>query len=299
MEEENEALKNYYSILNGEKTPKYLIQKRNGELKEKINTAYKILESCVLCERKCKVNRMEGIKGKCELLNVPRVNSSFPHYGEEPFLVPSFTVFFSGCNFECCFCQNWSISQLNEGEDTNVEELARIFENSNSCKNLNLVGGSPTPQLPFILNALNKAGLKVPVVWNSNFFMTQQSMDLLNGAIDVYLSDFKYGNNECAKKYSGINDYFDIVKRNHLLAFKDAELVIRHLLLPSHFECCTKPILEFIAENFGEKAVVNVLDQYRPEFKASSFPELSRGINSEELDKALRLARELGLNFIH
>jgi putative pyruvate formate lyase activating enzyme len=176
--------------------------------------------------------------------------------------------------------------------------LAKIFEKANQYKNLNLVGGSPTPQLPFILDALNRMELKVPVVWNSNFFMSEKAMDLLKGVIDVYLSDWKYGNSACGEKYSGVKNYWETISRNHLKAFRDRELVIRHLLLPNNFECCTKPFLEFVAKNFGKKVVVNLMDQYRPEFNARGYPEISGWISGVEFSIALGLAKKLGLEFI-
>ncbi len=123
-------------------------------------------------------------------------------------------------------------------------------------------------------------------------------MDLLSGIIDVYLSDWKYGNNGCGKKYSNVKNYWKIVSRNHLLALKEGELVIRHLLLPNNFECCTKPVLEFIAKNFQKRVVVNLMDQYRAEFNATRFAEISERVSGEEFSKAISLAKKLGLEFI-
>ncbi|MEW6295315.1 MAG: radical SAM protein [Candidatus Diapherotrites archaeon] len=292
------ALKNYQAILEGKAKPKYLALKDLGKLQSKVEQAYELMASCTLCERKCNAKRMEGKKGYCRVLG-PKVNSAFEHFGEEPFFVPSFTVFFSGCNLNCVYCQNFQASQLDQGEESSVEQLAKTFLNANNCRNLNLVGGSPTPQLPFILDALNRIDLNVPVIWNSNFFMSEKAMELLKGTIDVFLSDFKYGSNECALKYSNAPNYLDVVKRNHVLAFNDSEMVVRHLMLPGHFECCTSPVLKFIAEKFKDKAVVNIMDQFHPDYKSYEFFELRRRITAEELSKALKLAEELGLEFIY
>lgn len=279
--------------------PKHLALKRSGELAERVKQAYKIMDSCELCERFCRVNRNQGQAGNCGVKGL-RVNSAFAHIGEEFFFVPSWTVFFSGCNLHCVFCQNWQISQMHQGQDMGVEELAEIFEKANDCKNLNLVGGSPTPFLPWILDALNrmKQPLKKPVVWNSNFYMSLQSMELLSGLVDVYLSDWKYGNSKCAERLSKVPRYWEVVERNHRLAFKDAEVVVRHLVLPNHFECCTRPILERIAELFKDKVVVNVMAQYRPEYRASEYEEINRRLKPEEFAKAIALAEKLGLNYI-
>jgi putative pyruvate formate lyase activating enzyme len=290
------VLEHYNSILNGERKPNYLRLSSN-ELNEKIVKAINLMKKCELCEQKCGVNRLEGKKGVCRVLK-PMISSCFQHFGEEHFLVPSYTVFFTGCNFKCVFCQNFEISQLSEGKNVSIKELSKIFENANSCKNLNLVGGSPTPQLPFILQALKQSTVLKPIIWNSNFFMSIKSMELLKGIIDVFLSDWKYGNNKCALKYSKIKNYCEIIERNHLIAFNETDLIIRHLVLPNHFKCCSKPVLEKIAELFGEKVIVNIMQQYRPCFKASLFPEINSSNVLKEHSQATALAEDLGLNFI-
>ncbi|MBW2970983.1 hypothetical protein KY320_02375 [Candidatus Woesearchaeota archaeon] len=123
-------------------------------------------------------------------------------------------------------------------------------------------------------------------------------MKLLRGLVDLYLSDWKYWDNNCAQRLSDAGDYLRIIKRNHRQASKDAELVIRHLVMPNHFECCTRPILEHIAENFGERVVVNIMGQYRPEYKAGKHKDINRTLRAVELRKATELAERLGLCFI-
>ena len=288
------ALPYYRKILKGEEKPKF--QKLN--LKKKINQAYKILDSCQLCERKCKVNRNKEF-GFCKVGDKPIISSAFVHLGEEPMLVPSFTIFFMGCTFNCQFCQNWEISQWKEhGNVVSVEDITRMINGSKDCRNVNFVGGEPTPYLPFILDALKDVKIKIPVVWNSNFYMSLKSMNLLKDVVDVYLSDWKYWNTDCAKRLSKVENYLKVVKRNHDLAFKDAELIIRHLILPNHFECCTKPILKYIAEIYGDKAIVNIMAQYRPEYKAHEYSDISRHPNKEELEMSWDLAEGLGLSWI-
>jgi len=290
------ALQRYEDILKNKEKAKFLIAKESGILKEKINDAYKILEHCTLCERKCNVNRKEKL-GFCRVGYKPIISSAFVHLGEEPMLVPSFTIFFMGCNFNCQYCQNYPISQwYEEGYKISINELSQIIQNTN-CKNVNFVGGEPTPHLPFILNALIKVEKNIPIVWNSNFYMSLDAMDLLKGVVDVYLSDFKYGNNKCAERLSKVKNYFDVVSRNHLLASNDSEMIIRHLVLPNHFDCCTKPILEWIAENLGNNVVVNIMDQYRPCYNARNYKEINSTLK-DECAKAIKLARELNLNFI-
>ena len=288
------ALPNYRKILKKGTKPKF--QKIN--LKEKITKAYKILKSCELCERKCKVNRNNEF-GFCKVGNEPVISSAFVHFGEEPMIVPSFTIFFMGCTFECQFCQNWEISQWKEsGNKISVQQLTEMINKIKNCRNVNFVGGEPTPNIPFILDALKDVKINIPVVWNSNFYMSLKSMNLLKGVVDIYLSDWKYWNNKCANRLSNVKNYLDVIKRNHDLAFKDSELLIRHLVMPNHFDCCTKPVLNYIAESYGNKVIVNIMAQYRPEYKAYHYPDISQHPKTEELEKAWNLAEDLGLSWI-
>jgi putative pyruvate formate lyase activating enzyme len=299
MIEVEKALPNYLGILRKEQKPRFKLLKESGELNRKISKAKVILRSCELCERRCRANRTAGELGWCKAPNRIVLSSYLVHFGEEQFFVPSFTVFFWSCTFSCQFCQNWTISQRQEiGHIYSEEDLAEVIDKNSACNNVNFVGGEPTPYLPFILKTMKFVKSDIPVVWNSNFYMTEKSIELLRGFVDVYLSDFKYGNNECAARLSRVNTYFGVVSKNHKLAFEDAELVVRHLVLPNHFECCTKPVLEFIAENFGDKVIVNVMNQYRPYYKANEYKEINRCLTAEEFEKAVKLAEELKLNFI-
>jgi putative pyruvate formate lyase activating enzyme len=142
-------------------------------------------------------------------------------------------------------------------------------------------------------------GVNVPVVWNSNTYYSEETARLLAGFADVYLLDFKYGNNECAEKISNAPNYWEVCTRNHLYAMKHGELIIRVLVLPGHLECCAKEILNWIAENLGKNTRTNVMFQYRPEWKAHEVPELRRRLTTEEMQRAVQLAEQAGLtNFI-
>lgn len=291
------ALPNYLGIFEGKQKPRF--RQNNKLLKENIKKAFKILENCELCERKCKINRLKGKLGHCRVGSRMTVSSFFDHHGEEPFLVPSFTVFFWSCTMHCQYCQNYRISQrLEPGEVMDEEALARIIEKHSYCRNVNFVGGDPTPQLPFILKTLGSVKADIPAVWNSNFYMSEKSMGLLKNLVDVYLPDFKYGNDKCAERLSKVKNYTAVVKRNLKLAFRDSEVVIRHLVLPNHIECCTKPVLKFIADNFKDKVILNLMDQYRPEYKAHEYKEINRFLTREEFREVLDYATELGLNFM-
>ncbi len=293
------VIEHYFEVSKNKKEPRFF----GADLDKKTSLAMKLLEKCELCEHKCGVNRMEGQKGVCKAPPFLLISSEFLHYGEESFLVPSHTIFFMGCNLACVYCQNYTISNwLEFGTKLSKEELAEIIarRKEQCAKNVNFVGGEPTPYLPFILEVLEilkERKVSIPVVWNSNFYMSARAMSLLKGVVDLYLPDFKYGNDECALRLSKVKNYFTTVTRNLRFASRDADVCIRHLVLPNHFECCTKPILEWIASNInGENVVVNIMPQYRPEWKAHEYTEISRPLRLEEWEKAISYARELGLN---
>ncbi len=260
-----------------------------------------VLKNCELCERKCHVNRLKGEKGECRVGNTCLISSEFIHLGEEFHISPSHTIFFMGCNFHCQYCQNWTISQwFEEGYPITPNELARLIERrrGEGARNVNFVGGEPTPNLLPILEALKACKVNVPVIWNSNFYMSKKTMEILDGVVDLYLPDFKYGNDKCAKRLSKVENYFEIVSRNHLIASKQAEITIRHLVLPNHLECCSKPILKWIARKIRKKCIVNLMDQYRPEFRASQHIDINRRLTREEFEEVIKLAKKLKINFI-
>lgn len=329
------ALRRYYEILDGDAKARYLLTKEThvafrkeaseeelwkaheerpapgagptGSLLDlKIELGKRMLSRCRLCERRCEVDRRAGRRGHCGVLE-PRIASEFIHMGEEPDLVPSYTVFFSGCTFNCVFCQNWDIStRPGSGMRLTAADLARKIELKageasrgllafeGRARNVNWVGGDPTSNLPFVLEVLRECRANIPQVWNSNMYLTEEAMRLLDGVVDVYLTDFKYGNDKCALRLSGAPDYMRIVRRNHVLAREQAEMIIRHLVLPGHIECCTEPVLRWIAENLKD-VMVNVMAQYRPEHRAREFQEIARPLRLAEYEKALGIANELGL----
>lgn len=275
----------------------------------KIELAKRILTDCVLCERRCRANRLAGERGHCGVL-APRISSEFIHMGEEPELVPSYTIFFAGCTFDCVYCQNHDIS-TNPGSGMRIppRKLAQMIESkvgfaapsvqdtrgASRIANVNWVGGDPTSNIHFILETMRECRSSVPQVWNSNMYLSEIAMDLLKGMVDVYLTDFKYGNDGCAKRLSNVDDYTRVVRRNHLLAREDAEVIIRHLVLPNHIECCTRPVLTWIADNLGN-VKVNVMGQYHPCFHALQHGDLSRALRPDEYESALNIAEELRLD---
>ncbi len=276
-------------------------QKNNNKLSLldlKIELAERITKKCEFCERKCKVNRKSKDLGKCGCSYDTKVASDFIHLGEEKEIIPSYTVFFSGCTFECVFCQNFDISQKPKlGKVVTPKNLAKSIDDfrEGGAKNVNFVGGDPTPHIHTILRTLKFTKENIPIVFNSNMYLSKKAMNLLNGIVDVYLTDFKYFKNSHAKKYSKISKYFDVISRNHLKALDHAELLIRHLVLPNHIECCTKNILMWIRDNIGKNTRVNCMFQYRPQYRAYNFEEISRRLTYEEKKRVYEIVDEIGL----
>ncbi|WP_431063895.1 radical SAM protein [Methanobacterium sp.] len=262
----------------------------------KIKIAEKIFENCYFCERRCYVNRNTNT-GFCGVLN-SRIASEYLHIGEEAPLVPSHTIFFAGCNFKCIYCQNFDISQFPEsGIEISEKSLSKIIDRRRreGSRNVNFVGGDPTPNLPFILKTMHLCNENIPVVWNSNFYMSKESMKLLDGFVDLYLTDFKYGPCSCAVELSGVSDYWNIVTRNHKMAKNACDMIIRHLVLPNHVECCSKPILKWIRDNLGKETVVNIMGQYRPVYKAQECKEIRGFPSHQEIQETINYAKRLGL----
>lgn len=276
---------------------KYMAAKETSSLDSKIELAHKILQNCHFCERQCGANRLKHEVGYCGVDAVSRYASEFLHYGEEPELVPSHTIFFTGCTFSCVYCQNWDIAHRIAPEEPLLpEKMAELIamRKYQGARNVNFVGGDPTPHLHAILQIMNKCNVNTPMIWNSNMYCSKEAMELLSGVIDVYLADFRYGADECSQKYSNVKNYWHIVTRNILAAYKDAELIIRHLVLPGHIECCTKPIVEWIAEYMPEVRF-NLMFQYTPHYKANQYPELNSRLGYGERRGAIEIVRDAGL----
>jgi len=264
--------------------------------------ARRMLEECMLCENRCRVNRLEGKRGRCRVGEKSFYASEFLHIGEEPELVPSHTVFFTGCTFECIYCQNWDIAHgkiasMDGGYPADESLVRRIVSASPMARNLNLVGGDPGGHLATIMNLLVSLAhhrYSRPIVWNSNMYQTPEAVELLAGVIDVHLADFKYGSNEHGKMLSGIERYWDTVTRNLLAVKPVAEILIRHLVIPSHVECCTAKVTRWVGENLPE-ARFNLMFQYHPEYRADERPEINRYLTESERRRARELAEEAGL----
>lgn len=287
---------------------------RNGELARRAAAARGRLHACDLCGRLCGADRVEEpLAGHCRTGSRAVVASWGPHHGEEEPIRGSRgsgTVFFSYCNLACEFCQNFELSRLGEGRGATPMALSAIFLSLQEagCHNLNLV--SPTHVLPQVLEALHLAagaGLSLPIVWNSGGYDSPGALELLDGVVDVYMPDMKYGDAATAERLSGIPDYPAVnraaVKEMHRQVgdlLLDGEgvavrgLLVRHLVLPGGL-AGSESVFRFLAEEVSRDTWLNVMDQYHPAFRAHLHPPLDRRPTPEELAEANALAARYGL----
>jgi putative pyruvate formate lyase activating enzyme len=279
---------------------------------EAIEEAYKLLAPCRLCPRHCKVDRLNGQKGFCGIGAKAVVSSFGPHFGEERPLVGqhgSGTIFFAGCNLGCIFCQNYDISHLREGEEVSAETLASMMLalQRRGCHNINFV--TPTHVTPQIMEAVyiaRESGLHIPTVYNCGGYESVETLKLLEGIIDIYMPDAKYGQGRWAKKFSGAADYPEVMKAalkemhrqvgdlviEHGIALRG--LLVRHLVMPNGV-AGSKEVIDFLAEEVSPNTYINIMDQYHPCFRASEFEEINRRITHQEFMEVYLYAKKRGL----
>ncbi len=285
-----------------------------GKLLQRIKQAYAFFENCQLCPRKCGVNRQKGEKGFCRAPVKPVVFSYHPHFGEEMSLVGekgSGTIFFSNCNLRCIFCQNWPIAHEGRGREVQDEDLADMMLQLQKigCHNINLV--TPTHVMPNILNATRialKRGLHLPLFYNTSGYERVEMLKVLDGVVDIYKPDMKYMDPDKATKYSaGASDYPEVTKRAVLEMHRQVGvhkmdkrgiairgLMIRHLVMPNRV-AGTEKLIRWIAEALPKNTYMNIMAQYRVEYKAFDYPEIARGVTPQEFLEAMDWAEKYGL----
>jgi putative pyruvate formate lyase activating enzyme len=291
--------------------PSYLRLWETGAFSERKEKVRDLLVPCRLCPRECRVDRLSGQTGFCGQGAGARVAKALPHFGEEPPLTGergAGTVFFTGCALRCLYCQNYQISQEGLGEELSAEALAELFLDlqQRGCHNLDLV--SPTPHWPFILEALEIAiprGLTLPIVYNTHGYLSLPLLKLLDGIVDIYLPDMKYGTDETAEQLSQAPSYTSLnrqavremfaqtgpLKTNgEGLAFRG--LLVRHLVLPGNLSG-TSAVLQDLLE-ISPRVPLSLMAQYRPIHLAWDHPRLSRSLNKEEYRRALDLVERFG-----
>ena len=219
---------------------------------ELLQRAMQEYRHCFLCEHRCGVDRAGGKRGFCEASAEARVYRYRVECGEEMELIPSQLLYLSGCNLRCVFCIGEADAvDPQRGRLLTGQFLAEVIENGckQGARNLQWVGGEPTIHLPAILEAMAGCDPRLPVVWKSNFYGTIEGFALLEGLVDVYVADLKFGNDTCARQIAGVDGYMQIVTRNLLHVAQGARLIIRHLLLPGHLECCYRPIVDWMCRH--------------------------------------------------
>lgn len=294
--------------------PLYLERLTTAEVKNRAERLLELQKKCRICPRECLAIRQNGEKGDCNSTDQLIISSVGPHFGEEPPLVGtngSGTIFFTNCNLSCQFCQNYDISHLGAGSITTIEELssAMLMLQNRGCHNINLV--TPTHFTPQIVSALIHAvesGLEIPLVYNCGGYESVETLKLLDGIIDIYMPDIKYSDDKLAEKYSAVQNYWEIVK----LAVKEMHrqvgdlkiskrgiaqrgLLIRHLVLPNGISGSEK-VIDFLADEISIDTYVNIMDQYHPAYRASTYQELSRPITQAEFLNVTQHARNKNLH---
>lgn len=269
------------------------------------------LRECNMCPHNCGTDRFETAEGICGMKAEISVSSYGPHFGEEPELVGfggSGTIFLAGCNLLCVFCQNYTISHYREGYDVSSEGLAEIMLRlqDTGCDNINFV--TPTHFTYQIIEAIEIAknnDLILPIVWNSNAYEKVDTLNLLEGLVDIYMPDLKFYHDPVSKRLVNAKDYFDHASRAVLEMYRQVGdivikrgiikrgLLIRHLVLPEN-ESHTKDIIDFIAEKIGTDVYLNIMDQYRPCYKASKFKEINSFVSPGIFNDHISYAKSKG-----
>jgi putative pyruvate formate lyase activating enzyme len=297
--------------------PLYLALLKSGELAQRARLALERLRSCDLCARYCRVDRTLGSRGAvCRTGRRALVHSFGPHHGEERPIrgwQGSGTIFFSWCNLRCIYCQNWEISQKGVGREVEADELAQMMLalQEAGCHNVNLV--TPSHVVAQILEALVLAaerGLRVPLVYNTGGYDSPEALALLDGVIDIYMPDMKYGDSEVAHRYSHVRGYVATnqaaVREMHrqvgdLVLDPDGVarrgLLVRHLVLPDDL-ANTERVFDFLSREVSPRTHVNLMDQYRPCYRAYDCPPLDRPITGAEFSAALECARRYALPLV-
>jgi putative pyruvate formate lyase activating enzyme len=299
--------------------PSYIGLRESGELEERIHRAYALLESCTVCPRKCRINRLDDERGFCRTGLLPVISSFGPHFGEEPPLVGthgSGTIFVTHCNMSCQYCQNYDISQCGNGKTVSCETLAGMMIDlqQRNCHNINLV--TPSHVVPQIIRSIDSAarqGLHIPIVYNCGGYDAVDTLRLLDGIIDIYMPDAKYGSDDVAIALSHAPEYgvtmHAALKEMHRqvgdlvvtggLAVRG--MIIRHLVLPENLAGSDR-VLSWIAENISRDSYVNIMDQYHPSWHADSlklsspYKALGRRITPDEYLSAITCALDNGLH---
>jgi putative pyruvate formate lyase activating enzyme len=298
-----------------ERQPAYLALLEAGELERRAQAARLHLANCDLCARYCRADRRTGVRGAvCRTGGLAIVSGYGPHHGEERPLsgrAGSGTIFFSWCNLRCVYCQNWETSWRGTGYEVDAGGLAVMMLDlqARGCHNINLV--SPSHVVAQILEAVciaARRGLRLPLVYNTGGYDSSEALALLDGVVDVYMPDMKYSDPAAARRFSSVRDYWDVSRAAVLEMHRQVGdlvldgherarrgLLVRHLVLPGGI-AGTEAVLGFLASEISQETYLNLMDQYRPCYRAAEFPPLDRPLTRREFLDAVAVAHRKGLH---
>ena len=270
--------------------------------------------TCTLCPRECKVNRNKGENGVCGVSGEDIfLSRAALHMWEEPCISGeegSGTVFFSGCPLRCVYCQNYNIAHAKSGKEVAKERLVEIFLElqAKGANNINLVTPTHyTPEIVWAVKVARNQGLTLPIVYNCSGYEKVETLKMLEGIVDVYLTDFKYMDSNIAKRYSHAPDYPEVakaaleemVRQTKEAAFSEKEMmqkgvIVRHLLLPGYLENA-KAVVQYVYETYGDSVFLSLMNQYTPLSQVESYPEINRKVTEEEYEELVDFAIDIGV----
>jgi len=273
---------------------------RPGLARERAQSARALLADCRFCAHDCGVNRLAGQTGLCHAGAGTRCFCAQTEVSDELELIPTFAVALSGCDLRCDFCitgaASWN-ARAGTGFDAPTMAARARVALRNGARTVMVLGGEPTIHLPAALDFVSRLPAMAKLVWKTNAYGSAQARELLDGLFDVWLADFKFGNDACAQRLAKVPDYVRVVEENLLWANQHSELIVRHLLMPGHLDCCWRPVAGWLAAKLpGVK--VNLRSSFWPAWRAARHAELRRTVSAPESDRAIALAREFGLNLI-
>ena len=270
------------------------------------------LDNCNICPRKCGVNRNKKEFGFCRAGNKIKIARYSLHFWEEPCISGkrgSGTIFFSGCNLKCLFCQNYDISFYNKGKEITIERFSDICIELQNQKALNINLVTPTVYIPLIKEGLilaKKKGLKIPIVYNTSGYESINSLKELDGLIDIYLPDFKYFDNNLANKFSSSKNYFENASNAIREMYRQVGnpkfknnimkkgIIVRHLLLPNHVDD-SKKVIKYLYDNYKDNIYISIMNQFTPVRKIEKYKELNNTVNEQEYDELINYALDIGI----
>ncbi len=303
----------------GQYIPAYVALHQSGELKARGEILWGRMVSCNLCPHQCKANRIEGQRGICGANSILQIASYGPHFGEEPAFVGkggTGRIFFTNCPLRCVYCINAKVSQESYGQEYSIEDLAEMMLSlqNDGCENICLV--TPTHYTPHILLALDIAsekGLRLPIIYNTSAYENPESLQYLDGVVDIYLTDLKFGCNQTAAKltanaYNYVDSaYGSLIEMQKQVgkACIDSStglwskgLIIRHLVMPNNVSCSNE-VMRWISENLPKDTYITIMPNYAPQYKAKNYPEINRNTSIEEYNEVLKFAQQYGLTNVH